>query len=97
MMPFSQIILLKLSGMDFAKGYVLEEGTDAEKVLGEAHFLAYEGDMKSFISPAYLDARVFMACDCPCLVWAIFRNIHGFDERVSLSSVRKITKTMLYS
>ena len=80
----------------FAKGYVLEEGTDAEKVLGEAHFLAYEGDMKSFISPAYLDARVFMVYgDCPCLVYGPYsENIHGFDERVSLSSVRKITKTI---
>ena len=80
----------------FAKGYVLEEGTEAEKVLGESHFLAYEGDMKSFISPAYLDARVFMVYgDCPCLVYGPYsENIHGFDERVSLSSVRKITKTI---
>jgi acetylornithine deacetylase len=80
----------------FAKGYVLEEGTEAEKVLGESHFLAYEGDMKSFISPAYLDARVFMVYgDCPCLVYGPYsENIHGFDERVSLNSVRKITKTI---
>jgi acetylornithine deacetylase len=33
--------------------------------------------------------------DCPCLVYGPYsENIHGFDERVSLSSVRKITKTI---
>ena len=66
------------------------------RVVVGLHFLAYEGDMKSFISPAYLDARVFMVYgDCPCLVYGPYsENIHGFDERVSLSSVRKITKTI---
>ena len=39
--------------------------------------------MESFISPAYLDARVFMVYgDCPCLVYGPYsENIHGFDER----------------
>ncbi len=45
---------------------------------------------------AFVDARVFMVYgDCPCLVYGPYsENIHGFDERVSLSSVKRITKTI---
>lgn len=81
----------------FAKGYVLEEGTEAEGMLSRAFEQAYEGErLKSFTTPGYLDGRVFVLYgECPCLVFGPrSENIHGFDERVSLESVRRVTKTI---
>ncbi|VAW15698.1 Acetylornithine deacetylase, partial [hydrothermal vent metagenome] len=48
------------------------------------------------LSPGYLDGRVFVLYDnCPCLVYGPrAENIHGFDERVSLSSIRRITQSL---
>jgi acetylornithine deacetylase len=77
----------------FAKGYVLQEGSEAEAVLGRAHFAAMRRPLTSFVTPGYLDARVFMIYqDIPCLVYGpISENIHGFDERVSLASLQRVT------
>ena len=77
----------------YAKGYELEEGTEAEATLAKAHAHVAGMDLQSDIMAAYLDARVFMLYDnCPCLVYGpIAENIHGFDERVSLSSLKKVT------
>ena len=80
----------------FAEGYVLEEGSEAERVLGRAHMNAYNKPLETMVTPGYLDARVFVLYDdCPCLVYGPYsENIHGFDERVSLSSVKKITSSI---
>ena len=43
----------------FSEGYVLAPGSEAERVLGEAHRLAIGEPLQTFISPAYLDARVY--------------------------------------
>jgi acetylornithine deacetylase len=77
----------------FAEGYVLEEGSEAEAVLGRAHLAAVSRPLEAFVTPGYLDARVFAIYqDTPCLVYGpISENIHGFDERVSLASLRRIT------
>ncbi len=77
----------------FAEGYVLEEGTDAENTLAQAHVRSYGRTLESFVTPGYLDGRVFMLYDnCPCLVYGpVSENIHGIDERVSLSSVKRVT------
>jgi acetylornithine deacetylase len=77
----------------FAKGYVLEEGSDAEALLAETHRAASGQDLQSFVTPGYLDARVFVIyAGMPCLVYGpITENIHGFDERVSLSSIKRVT------
>ena len=77
----------------FAKGYVLEEGSDAEALLAETHRAASGNDLQSFVTPGYLDARVFVIyAGMPCLVYGpITENIHGFDERVSLSSIKRVT------
>lgn len=77
----------------FAKGYVLEEGTEAEATLDAAHRRAHGSALQSFVTPGYLDGRVFVLYgDCPCLVYGPYsENIHGFDERVSLASVRRVT------
>lgn len=77
----------------FAEGYVLEEGSAAEAALGRAHARAFGASLESFVTPGYLDARVFVLYDdCPCLVYGPYsENIHAFDERVSLSSLKRVT------
>ena len=77
----------------FAEGYVLEEGSDAEAALGRAHAAAYGTSLETMVTPGYLDGRVFVLYgDMPCLVYGPYsENIHGFDERVSLSSVKRVT------
>jgi acetylornithine deacetylase len=76
-----------------AQGYVLEPGSDAEAVLARAHQAATGHKLESFMTAGYLDARVYALYDrIPALCYGpISRNIHGFDECVSLSSVKRIT------
>lgn len=77
----------------FAEGYVLEEGSEAEQTLGRAHARAYGASLETQVTPGYLDGRVFVLYDdTPCLVYGPYsENIHGFDERVSLASVKRVT------
>lgn len=77
----------------FARGYVLEEGSEAEATLARAHQLAAARPLETITTPGYLDGRVFVIYgDTPCLVYGpLSEAIHGFDERVSLASVRRIT------
>ena len=77
----------------FAGGYVLEQGSEAEQTLAQAHRQSYGEALESFVTPGYLDGRVFVLYGkCPCLVYGPHaENIHGIDERVSLSSVKRIT------
>lgn len=79
-----------------AEGYVFEEGTEAEAVLGRAHERATGAKLESFMTAGYLDARVYALYDrSPSLCYGpISRNIHGFDECVSLPSLQRITTTM---
>lgn len=80
----------------FAEGYILEEGSDAEAALAAAHRVSTGGDLKSFVTPGYLDTRVYALYDkIPALCYGpISKNIHGFDECVSVSSLKRITTTM---
>src|SRR3954462_7039773 len=80
----------------FAEGYVLEPGSEAERVLANAHEAATGRALESFMSAAYLDTRVYaLYVRVPALCYGpISQNIHGFDERVSLSSVKRITTAM---
>ncbi len=77
----------------FARGYVLEEGSEAEDTLCRAHAASFGAALESFVTPGYLDGRVFVLYDdCPCLVYGpISKDIHAFDERVSLASLKRIT------
>ncbi|ESR26937.1 ArgE/DapE family deacylase [Lutibaculum baratangense] len=79
-----------------AEGYVLEPGSEAEAVLGRAHEETFGAALKSFTTPGYLDTRVYALYDrVPALCYGpVSRNIHGFDECVSLSSVKRITTAM---
>jgi len=80
----------------WAEGYVLEPGSEAEAVLGRAHEAAMGRPLQSFMTPAYLDARVHALYDkIPALCYGpMGENIHAFDERVSLASVKRITGAM---
>jgi len=79
-----------------AEGYVLERGSDAEKVLGLAHEAAFGAPLETMMTAGYLDARVYALYNrIPTLCYGpVARNIHGFDECVSLSSLRSVTKAM---
>lgn len=76
-----------------ARGYVLEPESAAEATLTRAHARIFRRELEDLVSPAYLDARVFVLYgETPCLVYGPrSENIHGFDERVSLTSVRQVT------
>lgn len=80
----------------WSEGYVLEPGSAAEAVLGRAHQAATGTELQSFMTPGYLDTRVYALYDkVPALCYGpISQNIHAFDERVSLASLKRITGTM---
>lgn len=80
----------------YADGYVLVPGSDAEELLERTHRNAFGRDLTSFTTPGYLDGRVFINYgQIPTLVYGpVSENIHGFDERVSIESVRRCTKSM---
>jgi acetylornithine deacetylase len=80
----------------FAEGYTLEEGSQAEATLADAHARAHGAPLETMVTPGYLDGRVFaLYAGMPCLVYGpVSQNIHGFDERVSLASVKRVTGTV---
>ena len=80
----------------YAEGYVLDEGSEAERVLADAHQAATGAALRSFMTAGYLDTRVHALYDrVPALCYGpVSRGIHGFDERVSLVSVQRITTAM---
>jgi acetylornithine deacetylase len=80
----------------YAEGYVLDEGSEAEQVLARAHEAATGKPLASFMTAGYLDTRVHALYDrVPALCYGpVSHGIHGFDERVSLSSVQRITTAM---
>ncbi|MCZ0733896.1 ArgE/DapE family deacylase [Phreatobacter sp. AB_2022a] len=78
------------------EGYVLEPGSEAEATLGRAHEAATGKPLETMVTPAYLDTRVYALYDqVPALCYGpISENIHGFDERFSVASMRRVTRTM---
>lgn len=80
----------------FSEGYVLEPGSDAENTLRKSHKLATGEELTNQTSTAYLDARVHSIYDkIPALVYGpISGDIHGFDEWVSVESVKRVTTAM---
>jgi acetylornithine deacetylase len=81
-------------------GYTLEPGTPAESTLAEAHRAARgaqdEEQLQAYVMAAYLDAAVFAVhAGIPSLVYGpVAENIHAIDERVSLPSLLRVTKTI---
>lgn len=80
----------------WSEGYVQEPGSEAEAVLGHAHEAAIGSPLTSFMTGAYLDARVHALYDkIPTLCYGpIGENLHAFDERVSLASLKRVTGAM---
>lgn len=80
----------------FSEGYTLEPGSEAEAVLGRAHHAATGEELQSFVTPGYLDCRVYQLYNrIPSLCYGpISENIHGVDERVSVESIRRTTIAM---
>ncbi|AMJ60697.1 ArgE/DapE family deacylase [Bosea sp. PAMC 26642] len=80
----------------YAEGYVLEPGSEAEAVLGRAHQAAVGAPLQSFMTAGYIDTRVYALYDkIPALCYGPkSENIHAFDERCSLASLKKITGAM---
>lgn len=79
-----------------AEGYILKPGSDAEMVLARAHQEVTGKPLESFMTAGYLDTRVYALYDkIPALCYGPYsENIHGFDERVSLASLKRITSAM---
>jgi acetylornithine deacetylase len=79
-----------------AEGYILDPASEAERILGEAHMSVTGKPLQTFMTAGYLDTRVYALYDkIPALCYGPYsENIHGFDERVSLASLRRITSTM---
>lgn len=80
----------------YSEGYVLEEGSEAERLLSVHHEAVYGSELQTLTTPGYLDSRLFVLYQgTPSLVYGPrTEEIHGYDERVNLDSVRKVTKTM---
>ena len=79
-----------------AEGYVLQPGSEAEAVLSRAHEAAVGKPLQSFMTASYLDARVYALYNkIPALCYGpISQNVHGFDERASIASIKRITTAM---
>ncbi|MER8440149.1 ArgE/DapE family deacylase [Mesorhizobium sp. M1312] len=79
-------------------GYVLAEGSEAELLLAKAHSFANGSgtDLQRFIMPCYLDSAVFaLHGNMTSLVYGpVAENIHAIDERVSIPSLLRVTKTI---
>lgn len=91
-----RLVTLRWVGVMHA-GYELAEGTEAESGLCTAHAFVNEGrDLQSYVMACYLDAAVFSVHgNIPALVYGpVAENIHGIDERVSISSIRRVTTAL---
>ncbi len=84
-----------------AEGYALVEHDkpdtkQAIAALGRAHKVVTGNDLEKFAVTATTDARFFgLYADTPALVYGpTAESIHGFNERVKLESVRRITQSI---
>jgi acetylornithine deacetylase len=76
-----------------AEGAVLEPGSDAERVLEEAHFAVVRTGMKSRLSTAVNDTRYYnLYQHIPALCYGpAGEGLHGFDERADLANLKQTT------
>lgn len=79
-----------------ADGYVLEPGTEAERVLAEAHAAVHGGAMPERRSTAVNDTRFYgLYFGIPGLCYGPKgEGAHAFDERTSLADLRTCTLTL---
>jgi acetylornithine deacetylase len=79
-----------------AEGYELPPGSDAEGTLARCHEAVTGQPIGESVSTGTTDARFFgLYAGIPAMVYGPnAQNIHAFDERVELESVRRVTKTI---
>ena len=79
-----------------ADGYVLEPGTEAERVLAEAHRTVHGGAMPERRSTAVNDTRFYgLYFGIPALCYGpMGEGAHAFDERTSLPDLKACTLTI---
>ncbi len=80
-----------------AEGYVLGDGgPEAQGLLEKCHRTAFGAALEREISTATTDARFFgLYAGIPALVYGpTAADIHGFDEKVDLDSVRRVTQAI---
>ncbi len=79
-----------------AEGYVLEGAEAPRAVLAKCHRAVFGAELRGSAMLGTTDARFFgLYADIPALVYGPRAlNIHGFDERVELESLRKITQSI---
>jgi acetylornithine deacetylase len=79
-----------------ADGYVLRNAEPAETLLKAAHSEAFGAPLQELMGTGTTDARAFGVYNgIPALVYGpTADDIHGFNERVDLDSVRRITQAM---
>jgi acetylornithine deacetylase len=79
-----------------ADGYVLEPGTEAERVLAGAHAAVHGGDLPERRSTAVNDTRFYgLYFGIPGLCYGPKgEGAHAFDERTSLDDLRSCTLTI---
>lgn len=77
-------------------GYRLDPASEAEQVFRASYAQACGDAADAYVMTCYLDAALFAVhAGMPALVYGpVTENIHGIDERVSLSSLRRVTKTI---
>jgi acetylornithine deacetylase len=76
-----------------ADGYVLEPGTEAERVLAAAHTAAFGAPMEARITTAVNDTRFYgLYYDIPGLCYGPKgEGAHAFDERTNLAQLETTT------
>jgi acetylornithine deacetylase len=79
-----------------AEPYILEGAEAPRAVLEQTHQLAFGEKLGTHAITATTDARFFgLYAGIPALVYGpSVEDYHGFDERVNLDSVRKVTRSM---
>ena len=79
-----------------AEGYVLPQGSPAQQLLESCHLRIAGSALTQYASTATTDARFYgLYAGIPALVYGPHaENIHAFDERVELESMRRVTQTL---
>ncbi|MEJ2173597.1 MAG: ArgE/DapE family deacylase [bacterium] len=79
-----------------AEGYVLQKDSDAQRLLEHCHAAVAGDALSERIGTGTTDARFYgLYAGIPALVYGPkAENIHAFDERVDLASVRRVTQAV---
>lgn len=79
-----------------AEGYVLQKDSEAQRVLERCHAAVATSALGLRAGTGTTDARFYgLYADIPALVYGPnAENIHAFDERVELESVRRVTQAV---